>query len=76
MDTDASLPSLPCVGAPSSSRIHTPLPIDGFADINNIKIDSPPVSSVPPARVIYSPHARTPSLQADVPTLIQDMSTL
>ena len=73
MDTDASLPSLPCVGSPISSRVHTPLPIDGFADV---KIDSPPVSSVPPALVVHSPHALTSSFQADVPTLDQDMSTL
>jgi hypothetical protein len=76
MGTDASFPSLARLGAPSSSRIHTTLPIDSFADVNNMKIDNPSVSSVTPALVVQGPHARTPSLQADVATLIQDMSTL
>jgi hypothetical protein len=76
MDTDASLPTLPCVGTPSSSRIQTPLPSDGVAVVNNIKIDIPPLSSVPPSLVGHSPHARPSSLQVDAPTLIQDMSTL
>ena len=41
-----------------------------------MKIDNPPDSSVTPAVVVHSPHARTPSFQADVATLIEDMSTL
>ena len=77
MGTDSSVPSLaPSLDAPSSSRIHTSLPIDGFADVNNMKIDNPSVSLVAPLLVVQSPHARTLSLQADVATLIHDMSTL
>ena len=76
MGTDSSLPSPAPLGSPSSSQVHTTLSIDGFAVVNNMKIDNPPDSSVTPAVVVQSPHARTPSLQADVATLIEDMSTL
>jgi hypothetical protein len=73
MGTD---PSLPPGGSPSSSQVHTTLSIDGLLDVNNLKTVNPPVSGDTPAVVVQSPHARTPSLQADVATLIVDMSTL
>jgi hypothetical protein len=76
MGTNSSLPSLAPLGAPSSSRIHTTLPIDGFADVNNMKIANPPDCSVTPAVVVQNPHPRTPSLHSDVATLIEDKSTL
>ena len=76
MGTDASPPNLPPSGAPSSSGIHTKLTIDGSSDLNIIKIANPHDCSVTPAVMVQSPHARTPSLQADVATLIEDMSTL
>jgi hypothetical protein len=76
MGTDESLPNLARLGAPSSSRIHITLPIDGLPNVNNMKIENPHVSSLTPALVVQSPPARTPSLQADVATLIQDMFTL
>ena len=76
MGTDSSLPSLPPLGAPSSSHIHTTLSIDGSADVNNMKIANPPDSSVTPAVVVHSLKPQTPSLQADDVTLIEDKSTL
>ena len=76
MGTDSSLPSLAPLGAPSSSQIHTTLSFAGFADVNNMKILNPSDCSDTPAMVVQSPHPRTPSLQADVPTLIEDKSTL
>ena len=71
MGTDSSLPSLAPLGSPSSSQIHTPLSIDGFADVNNMKIANPPDCSVTTAVVVHTPHPRTPSLQADDATLIR-----
>ena len=76
MGTESSLPSPAPFGSPSTSALHTTLSIDGFADVNNMKIDNPHVSSVIPAVVVHTPHPRNPSLQADVATLIDDKSTL
>ena len=76
MGTDSSLPNLTPLGAPSSSQIHTTLSINGFADVNNMKIANPPNCSVIPAVMVHTPHPRTPSLQVDVATLIEDKSTL
>ena len=76
MGTDSSLPILAPLGAPSSSQIHTTLSIEGFADVNNMKIANPPDCSNPPTIVVCTPHPRTPSLQTDVTTLIEDKSTL
>ena len=76
MGTDSSLPSLAPLGAPSSSQIHTTLSIDGFADVNNMKIVNPPDCSVTLVVVVQSPHPRTPSLQADVAMPVEDKSTL
>ena len=76
MGTDSSLPSLAPLGAPSSSQIHTTLSIDGFADVNNMKIANPSDCSVTPAVVVHTPHPRTPSLHADDATLIEDKSSL
>jgi hypothetical protein len=76
MGTDSSLPNPPPLGSPSTSLVHTTLSIDSFADVNTMMIDNPPDSSVTPAVVVHVPHARTPFLQADVATLIEDMSTL
>jgi hypothetical protein len=76
MGTDSSLPSLAPLGAPSSSQIHTTSSIDGFPDVNNMKILNPPDCSVTPVVAAQSPHPRTPSLQTDVATLIEDKSTL
>ena len=76
MGTDSRLPNLPPLGAPSSYQILTTLSIDGFVDVNNMKIDNPPDCSVTLAVVVHTPHPRTPSLQADDATLIEDKSTL
>ena len=76
MGTDSSLPILAPLGAFSSYQIHTTLSIDGFADVNNMKIANPPNCSVAPAVVVPTPHPRTPSLQTDVATLIEDKATL
>ena len=76
MGTDSSLLSLAPFGAPSSSQIHTTLCIDGFVDINNMNSAKPHDSSVTPAVVVHTPHPRTPSLQTDVATLIEDRFTL
>ena len=76
MGTDSSLPSPSPLACPSSSRVQNTLSIDGFADVNNLKIDNPPDSSVTPAVVVHTPHPRTSSLQSDAPTLIEDISTL
>jgi hypothetical protein len=76
MGTGSSHLSPAPLGAPSSSQIHTMLSIDGFADINNMKILNPLDSSVTPAVAVQSPHPWTPSLQTDVATLIEDKSTL
>jgi hypothetical protein len=76
MGTDTSLPSLAPLRAPSSSQIHTTSSIEGFADVNNMKILNPPDSSVTPAVAVQSPHPKIPSLQADVATLTEDKSTL
>lgn len=76
MGTDSSLPILAPLGAPSSSQIHTTLSINGSADVNNMKIPNPPDCSVPPAITDHTPHPKTPSLQADDATLIEDKSTL
>ena len=76
MGTESSLPNPAPLGSPSTSALHTTLSIDGFVDINNMKIGNPPVSSITVAVVVHSPHARNPSLQADVATLVEDMSTL
>ena len=76
MGPDSSLPSPAPFVCPSTSRVHTTLSIDGFAHVNNEKVDNPPDSLVTPAVVVHTPHPRTPSLQSDVPTLIEDMSTL
>ena len=76
MGTDSSLPSLAPLGAPSSSQIHTTSSIDGFPDVNNMKILNTCDCSVTPAVAVQSPHPRTPSLQTDVATLIEDKSTL
>ena len=76
MGSDSSLPSLAPLGSPTSSQIHTTLSIDGFVDVNNMKIANPPDCSVTPAVVVHTPHPRTPSLQADDATLIEDKSTL
>jgi hypothetical protein len=75
MGTDSSLPSLAPLGALSSSRVYTTLPINGFANINTMNIANPTVSSVNPAVVVQSPHAWTPSSQTDVATLIEYKST-
>ena len=72
MVTDSRLPSL----ATSSSHIHTKLSINGYADINNMKIAYPPDCSVPPEVVVHTPKPQTPSLQANDATLIEDKSTL
>ena len=76
MGSDSSLPILAPLGAPNSSQIHTTLSIDGSADINNMKIPNPHDCSVPPAIADHTPHPRTPSLQADDPTMLEDKSTL
>ena len=76
MGTDSSLPSLAPLGAPSSSGIHTMLSIDGYADVNHMKIANPPDCSGPPAVVVHTPHPRTQSLQADDAMLIEDKSIL
>ena len=76
MGTESIPPSPTPLGSPNTSALHTTLPIDGFADVNNMKIDNPPDSSVTPTVVVHSPHTRTPSLQADVATMIEDMFTL
>ena len=76
MGTDSRLPSLAPLGAPSSSQIHTTSSFPGFADGNNMKILNHPDCSVIPAIAVQSPHPRTPSLQTDVATLIEDKSTL
>ena len=76
MSTHSSLPSLAPLGSPSSSQIHTTLSIDGFVDVNNMKIANPPNCLVTSAVVVHSPHPQTPSLQADDATLIEDKSTL
>ena len=64
MGTDSSIPSLPHLGAPSSSEIHTKLSIDASVDINVMKIANPPNRSVPPAVVVQTPKPQSPSLQA------------
>ena len=76
MGTGSSLRSPPPLGFPSTSVVHTTLSIDGFPDVNNLKIDNPPDSSITPAVVVHTPHPRNPSLQSGVATLIEDMSTL
>ena len=76
MGTDSSLPIPAPLGSSSISQIHTTLSIDSSVDVNNKKIANPPGCSVTPAVVVQISHARTPSLQADVSTLIQDKSTL
>jgi hypothetical protein len=76
MGTDSSPPIPLPLACPTSSGVHNTLSIDGLANVNNLKIASPPVSSVTPAVVVHTPHPRTSSLQSDVPTLIEDMSTL
>ena len=50
--------------------------IAGLVDVYNMKIANPPDCSVTPAVVVHTPHPRTPSLQTDVATLIEDKSTL
>jgi hypothetical protein len=74
--TDSRLPSLALLGAPSSSQIHTTSSFPGFADGNNMKILNPSDCSVTPAIAVQSPHPRTPSLQTDVATLLEDKSPL
>ena len=76
MGTDSSLPCLAPLGAPSSSQIHPTLAVEGFSDVNNMKIANPPDCLVTPAVAVHTPHPRTPSLQSDVPMLIDDKSTL
>jgi hypothetical protein len=76
MGTDSSLPSPAPLACPSSFGVHNTLCIDGFPDVNNMKIDNPPDPSVISAVVVHTPHPRSSSLQADVPTLNQAMSTL
>ena len=76
MGTDSTLPSLAPLGAPSPSKIHTTSSFPGFADGNNMKILNPSDCSDTPAMAVQSPHPRTPSLQTDVPTLIEDKSPL
>jgi hypothetical protein len=76
MGTDSRLPSLAPLGAPSSSQIHTTSSFPGFADGNNMKILNHPDCSVTPEIAVQSPHPRTPSLQTDVATLIEDKSPL
>ena len=76
MGSDSILPILAPLGAPNSSQIHTTFSIDGCADVNNMKIPNPHDNSVPPAIADRTPHPRTPTLQADDPTLIEDKSTL
>ena len=76
MGSDSSLPILAPLGAPNSSQIHTTLSIDGPAHVDNMKIPIPHDCSIPPAITDHTPHPRTPSLQADDPTLIEDKSTL
>ena len=76
MGTDSRLPSLAPLGAPSSSEIHTTLSIDGFADVNNMKIANPLDCSATPAVVVHTPKPQTPSLQAVDSTLIDNKSTL
>ena len=72
-----SIPPIPApLGAPNSSQIHTTLSIDGSADVNNMKIPNPHDCSVPSAIADRTPHPRVPTLQADVPTLIEEKSTL
>ena len=75
MGTDASPSRLPPLGSHSSFGIHTNLPTDGAADVNNMKIANPPDCSVPPAVVVHTPKPETPSLQADVSTLKEAKST-
>ena len=41
-----------------------------------MKVDNPPDSSFTPVVVVPSPNARTPSLQTDVATPIEDKSAL
>jgi hypothetical protein len=74
MGADSSLPSLVPLGAPSSSQIHMTLSIDGIADVKIMKIPNPPDCSDTPAAVVHTPHPRTPSLQTEVATLIEDKS--
>ena len=76
MGVDASPLCLAPLGAPSFSRIHTKLSIEGSSDVNNMKTAYPPDCSVPPAVVVRTLKPRTPSLQADKATLKEDKSTL
>ena len=76
MDSDSSLRSLAPLGAPSSSQIHTTSSFPGFADGNNMKILNPSHCSDTPAMIVQSPPPRTPSLQTDVATLVEDKSPL
>ena len=55
MGSDSRLPSLAPLGAPSSSQNHTMFCIDGQANVNNMKIANPPLSSVPPAVMVHTP---------------------
>ena len=63
------------LGAPSSSGIHTKLTINGFSDVNNMKVANPPDGLVTPAVVDHTPKPQTPSLQADDARLIEGKST-
>jgi hypothetical protein len=76
MGADSNLPSLSPLRGASSSQMHTTLSIDVSADVNNMKIATPPDSSVTPVVVVQSPHPPTPSSQKDVATLKEDKSTL
>jgi hypothetical protein len=76
MKIDSSHPSLVPLGSTSSSQIHYTLSIDGLPDVNIMKIANPPNCLVTPAVVVHSPHPRTPSLQADEATLIEEKYTL
>ena len=76
MGTAASPPRLAPVGAPSSPRICTKLTIDGYSDVNNIKIAKPTDCSVPPAVVVPTPQPQPPSLLAVDATLKEDKPAL
>ncbi len=76
MGTDASPPCLAPLGAPSFSRIHTKLSIEGSLDGNNMKIAYQLDCSVPPAVVVRTLKPQTPSLQTDDATLKEDKFTL
>ena len=75
MGTDSSPPSIAPLGAPSSSRIHTKMTIDGSSDVNNMKVANPPDGLVTPAVVDHTPKPQSPFLQADDARLIVGKST-